>query len=595
MILQRLVQYYDRLAQEPAARGDLPVQGYSLQKVSFCIVLDAMGRLRQFQSLLDEGSRAPRPRQLLVPGQSKPSGSGINPGFLWDNAAYMLGIKPSDAKPQRTRASFEAFRDRHVALESTIASPAFRAVCEFLRRWDPDAAGQWMSELADITGSFGVFRLAEAQHYVHDDPIVVRYWAAQSDGGSNGPVGMSLVSGRHDRIARLHEPKIKGVRGAQTSGALLVSFNDDAYTSLGRVQGDNAPVSSEEAFKYANALNRLLASDRRRMLLGDMTVVFWAERPNPLENFVSDLFGDASPGESAEQSAEDRRQVEQVRLFLSQLRDGYRGAGPGEPDDAVPFFVLGLSPNASRIAVRLWMATSVGELKATLALHLRDIALTDGNAEPLVLRRLIQATGRAIVEPHGRVKYDADSCPPLLAGAVARAVLTGGPYPQSLLTAMLGRIRADGVVSHARVAGIKGCLVRNSRLRGNPLEVAVGLDTTKTDPAYVTGRLFALLEKAQEDSSDSDLNATIKDRYFSSASATPAVVFPRLIRLNAHHLAKLETPKKIFYEKQLGEIMSKIDGFAQHFTLEDQGLFAVGYFHQRQDLFTKKPREGDAS
>ena len=204
------------------------------------------------------------------------------------------------------------------------------------------------------------------------------------------------------------------------------------------------------------------------------------------------------------------------------------------------------------------------------------------------------ATGRADVDSRGNFKgYDTASISPLLAGAVARAVLTGGPYPQALLTAMLGRLRADGAMRRERFAAIKACVLRNSRFQGNPTEVTVALDPDRMDPAYVTGRLFALLEKIQSDSLGGDLNSTIKDRYFSAASTTPGLVFPRLIRLSQHHLAKLETGQKVYHERQLGEVMGKLSGFAHHLNVEEQGLFAIGYFHQRQDLFTKKNGKGE--
>jgi CRISPR-associated protein Csd1 len=216
---------------------------------------------------------------------------------------------------------------------------------------------------------------------------------------------------------------------------------------------------------------------------------------------------------------------------------------------------------------------------------------------PLMIRRIVLATGRAETDPKGRLKnYDADSVPPLLAGAVARAVLHGGPYPQMLLAAMINRLRADGIISHPRIATIKACIVRKSRLQGKRKEVPVALDVNRPDPPYVTGRLFALLEKIQSDSAGGALNTTIKDRYFSAASATPGTVFPRLIRLSQHHMAKMETGQKVYYEKLLGEAINKLDGFARHLNLEDQGLFAVGYFHQRQSLFTsKKKKEGETN
>jgi len=222
-------------------------------------------------------------------------------------------------------------------------------------------------------------------------------------------------------------------------------------------------------------------------------------------------------------------------VFLSQLREGHADGEPLAAEDGTRFCILGLSPNTSRISVRFWADSTVGEMKKRLKQHMQDIELV-GSREgdpPLMVRRIVLATGRAETDPRGRVKgYDSDSVSPLLAGAVARAVLTGGPYPEALLAAMINRIRADGVINQARVATVKACLVRNSRLKGNPKGVPVALDTGRSDPAYLTGRLFALLEKIQEDSVEGRLNATIKDRYFSSASATPGVVFPRLIRLS---------------------------------------------------------------
>jgi CRISPR-associated protein Csd1 len=596
MILQRLVEYYDRLAGDPQWADSLAKPGYSVQKISFCVVLEADGTLQQFQSLLDSNQKKQLPRQMLVPGQSKPSGSGINPCFLWDNAAYLLGFKPDDPKPTRTRETFEAFRDRHLEVEQGVMSPAFTAVCSFLRNWSPEKAIEYATDLKDTVSSFGVFRIAGAHAFVHDDPAVVTFWADHDVADPDAPRGLCLVSGQEGPIARLHEPKIKGVRGAQSAGALLVSFNDEAYKSFGKDQSYNAPVSTAATFKYTNALNHLLGRNDRRLSLGDATVVLWAGDRTPLEEYASEIFADAPPPPD-DAPVEDKRRAEQVRLFLSQIREGHAGDEAIRPEEATRFYVLGLSPNAARVSIRFWADSTVGEMKARLAQHMSDTALA-GSREgdpPLMIRRIVLATGRAEKDNKGRLKsYDADSVPPMLAGAVARAVLTGGHYPQTLLTAMINRLRADGIISHARVATIKACIVRNSRLQGQPKEIPVALDTNRTDPPYVIGRLFALLEKIQSDSTGGDLNSTIKDRYFSAASATPGIVFPRLIRLSQHHMAKMDTRQKVYYEKLLGEAMNKLDGFDRHLNLEDQGLFAVGYFHQRQDLFTsKKNKEGE--
>jgi len=594
MILQRLVEYYDRLARDRESAVLLPKPGYSLQKVSFCVVLEPDGTLQQFQSLLDAGGKRPLPRQLLVPGQAKPTGMGINPGFLWDNSAYLLGFKPDDPKPERTRASFEAFRERHLSLEPHVRSGAFRAVCAFLRGWSPETAASCAAELTDVVGNFGVFKIAGETGFVHDDTEVVDHWAAAQRDEPDGVHGRCLVTGSYEPIARVHEPKIKGVRDAQSSGASLVSFNEDAYTSFLKEQSYNAPVGVTAAFKYANALNYLLGRADRRMFLGDTTVVFWAEQPTPVEDFVSELWGD-SPPPSEDAPAEDKRRAEQVRLFLSQLREGRESTEAIDPGDRTRFYILGLAPNAARISVRFWVDTTIGELKERLRRHMSDVALVGARDSdpPLLVRRIVDATGRAETDAKGRVKsYDRDVIPKPLGAALVRAIATGAPYPLALLSAMIGRLRADGAITHPRIAAIKGCITRNRRLLGNLVEVPVGLDTQRAEPAYVTGRLFAILEKIQRDSADGELNSTIKDRYFSSASATPGVVFPRLIRLSQHHLAKLETGRRIYHDKQLGEVMDKLDGFSPHFGLEDQGLFAVGYFHQKQAFYRKKD-EGD--
>lgn len=597
MILQRLVEYYDRIAMDPALAAVLPKTGYSLQKISFCVVLEADGSLQQIQSMLSAGQKAPLPRQLLVPGQNKPPGSGLNPCFLWDNSSYMLGYRVDDPDPERTRSAFDAFKKRHLELQAEIASPAFDAVCAFLREWSPEKAAAMAGELGGIVGSFGVFRIAGQHAFAHEDPAAVAYWLASQtlDNESAGHAPATcLVTGNVGPVARLHEPKIKGVAGAQTSGALLVSFNNDAYTSYGKSQSFNAPVGASAVFRYANVLNYLLNNANRRLVFGDTTFVFWAERANALEDFVSDLFAD-SPPPSEGTPPEDRERLVKARQLLTELRAGYSSGS--NPDDLTRFFILGLSPNASRLSVRFWSDTSVRELSLNLSQHLRDMALSGyrDNEPPAILRRIVQATGRAEVDAKGHLRgFDGDSVSPFLAGAIARAVLTGAPYPQTLMSTMLRRMRSDGVVNHVRVAAVKACIARNSRIRGKSKEITVSLNTNRTDPAYVTGRLFALLEKIQADSAGGELNSTIKDRYFSSASATPAVVFPRLIRLSQHHMGRMEVGQKIYYERKLGEVVGKLDCFASHFVLEDQGLFAIGYFHQRQDLFTsKKDKQGE--
>jgi CRISPR-associated protein Csd1 len=593
MILQRLAEHYDRIV-APGHEEAIPAPGFSRQKISFCVVLEPDGRLNSLQSLLQPAGKRLVALPMNVLGQGKPSGQGINPCFLWDNAAYMLGWSsdpdPEEAQKKAARAAlgFEAFRKRHLQAEAEIAHPSFTAVCAFLRAWSPERAHDFESQLAEIATNFGVFRVAGEMNYVHDlVPAPTARGLTEEASESRETRGMCLVSGTAGVIARLHEPKIKGVVGSQPGGALLVSFNASPYESYGKSQSYNAPVSTAAVFKYTNALNYLLNRHDRRIPLGDSTVVFWADHANnPLEDSLSALFAEPFPDEGPVVE-EDLERIRQAKLLLTRLRDGTaESVEPERSDDGqlTKFFLLGLSPNASRISVRLWVEADAAELRRRLGQHLRDIALVGEKDDRLLtLRRIVDATGRAVKE---KVKqpFDTKAISPQLAGDLARSVLTGAAYPQSLLATMLRRIRSDGEVAYARVAAVKACLVRNARLRGNRLEVFVMLDKDNTGAAYCCGRAFALLEMIQKNSVEAELNKTIKDSYFSSASTTPALVFPRLCRLSQHHLAKLDTGLKIVRERELGEVLGKLSVFPRHLSIEDQGKFILGYFHQRQDL-----------
>lgn len=581
MILQKLVQYYDRQAAEP--NSDIAELGFSRQKISFTVVLNPNGTLVAIEDARREERGRAVPRLLVVPGQAKPSGSGINPGFLWDNAQYMFGFKPDDPRPERTQQAFKAFRDRHVALEGEIADDAFFAVCVFLREWTPDEAGRH-SGLPEIATAFGVFRVAGETEYIHERPKVRAYWLRQiTEADSDTPRAPSLISGDVQPIARLHEPKIKRVRGAQSSGATLVAFNADAYESYGKSQSYNAPVGVEDAFKYCTALDRLTTARERQIYLGDTTVVYWSERATPFEDEVFGVF--------ESQNAEDAATLDRLRGFFTRLRRAAAGASFENGD--TPFYVLGLSPNAARVSVRFWLTGTVQQFAERLGRHQSDLEL-DGapiNMPPITLQRILDQTARA-----------RDDIQPLLGGAVLRAVLTDGPYPTSLAAAVLRRIRADGqtggVNGHIRASILKPYLARKARLRKQQETLPMALDKNCPHAAYHLGRLFASLEKTQEDALGGDLNVTIKDRYFSSASANPVAAFPRLLRLHAHHLAKLGTEKrglKINREKLVQEICAHITAFPAHLPLDEQGLFFIGYYHQRQAFFTSKTADNETA
>jgi len=571
VILQALAKYYDRLAEDP--EQDVAPFGFSRQKIGFCVVLEEDGRLHDIETCGTVEDGRSRPEPLVVPGQSKPSGSGINACFLWDNTAYMLGHKKDDPKPKRTAQCFDAFRQKHIEAAKSIDDPALHAVATFLKQWNPASAESY-DAVQTMNQYFGVFRLRGQAQYVHQRPAALQHWQEQIAAADNENTSRCLVTGEHAPIARIQEPKIKGVAGGAQSAALLVSFNEYAYLSYGQEKNYTVPISEIAAFQYATALNRLLADRHRRTRIGDATVIYWTDAPTQAETFFGPAIGASQ--------AEDQQLADTVRAFLLRLSKGKAAVDElGNPK--TPFYVLGLSPNASRLSVRFWLASTIGELYEKLARHVADLEMAASPRDRLpTMRELLLETAR---EPK--------EIPPLLGGALMRAILTGGPYPEAFYIAVLRRIRADRRITYRRAAILKACLLRKYRNRPNPKEVPVSLDTTRTDIGYRLGRWFAVLEKVQEEASRNGLNATIRDRFFSSAMAAPASAFPRLIRLHQHHLGKIENiGRRKNLEILVQEVAEDVQTFPPHLNLDDQGLFAIGYYHQRQSLFTKRDQNG---
>ncbi len=585
MILQELEAYYRRIAAEGDQDGtsDLVMPGFSRQNITFCVDLLPDGTLATIRDERDATGKKPVSRKVLVLGSSKPSGQGINPCFLWDNTSYVLGFKPNDEKPERTRQTFEAFRQRHLDLQAVIDCPEFDAICNFLRDWQPERALEF-PVLNDLATGFGVFHIVGQEAYVHQIPKIQNWWLQQANVGADEPDSSAsmqcLLTGENRAIAKVHEPKIQGVNGAQSAGALLVSFNFKAAESYGREQSFVAPVSKEATFRYAVALNRLLErAGGRRVQIGDATTVFWTDKRAPIEgSFMGMIDGG---------DVEDQERNKQLQATLSRLSRGMYAEELGPPE--TQFFVLGLSPNAARLSVRFWWRGTIEQIAKNLGAHFDDLAIVKPPAAPEhpAAWQLLRETAR-----------EAKDIPPTLSGSLMRSILSGSDYSPQLLQSLLRRIKADGAVSPIRAAATKACLNRTYRLFPNrsPLtaRLEVSLNPDRPETAYQLGRLFAVLEKTQEDAFKGSVNATIKDRFFSAASATPAVVFPRLIRMNQHHVGKLEKDSyRIAADRRMQEVFARIDTFPSHLPMSEQGLFAIGYYHQRQDFFTKKGDTAD--
>lgn len=532
-----------------------------------------------------------------VPQQVKRA-VNVAANFLCDNSGYILG---ADLKgnPKRTQDTFAAFQELHRKVLIGVDDLGARAVLSFLQGWNPAGAADhpllepvWKDL---VSGGNIIFKLHDSTGFVHNRPAMKAVWERFHSAKESTETGQCLITGENGPIARLHA-NVKGVSGAQSTGAALVSFNLDAFTSYGKKQSLNAPVSEAAAFAYVTTLNYLLRSDRHHLRIGESTVVFWAETAGVEEDMIAELLNPGSTGvENIEESDEkrdaserhhDTRATRLVRDVLAHLAEGrlpLEGVPDVDPD--VRFFILGLSPNSARLSVRFWHEDTFGSLVERIGRHYTDMAITlpAWESGPFSIYRIVKETA-----PLGDMKRAA----PLLAGAFTRSVLLGAAYPQGLYTALLSRIRADHELTPPRAAVIKACLVRRARIQGyieKERMMTVSLNEQSTDQAYLLGRLFALLEKAQQDATPG-LNATIRDRYFGSASATPQAVFPVLLRLAQHHIAKAEYGGLM--DKRIEGVLAGLKGFPAHLNLEEQGLFVLGYYHQRQAFYTKKAAGG---
>lgn len=578
MILQALHSYYERMSTE--SNSGMPPYGTSMENISFALVLDADGTLRDIEDLREQEGKKLRPRKIEVPAAEKKA-SGIKPNFLWDTTKYVLG-KDHEKKQVRTDQCHAAF----VALIKTYCSGpdlGLAAVLKFLEIEDKDISK--FQNYEEVIGSNVAFRIEGERGFVHERPAARRAWAACLGQREKSLLGQCLITGECDKpIARLH-PSVKNVRGAQSSGASIVSFNFSAVESYGKEQSINAPVSLEAAFSYVTALNYLLdPKNRQKVTIGDATVVFWAERSSPAEDFLADIF-DPVPGSSASEVVTDRQTSAKIYDLLQAIRSGRHAVDiVPDLDESVRFFLLALAPNAARLSIRFWEIDTVGGLLHKIGRFFCDLEIVrqyDSEPEFPPLWRLLCQTATL---------NKSENISPVLGGAMARAMLTGARYPQSLLPTVLGRIRAEHQVTYYRAALIKAFLTRNTQM-----EVPVSLDPARTDRPYLLGRLFAVLEKTQEEAVPG-ANATIKDRYLGSASATPGQVFHMLLKNSANHVAKLRKDSEksklaFYYDTMVQDIMSAFSEFPTTQSAEEQGLFMIGYYHQRKDFFTKKNKE----
>lgn len=578
MILQSLMQYYESLAEE----GKVPRMGWCHAKVSCAIDLNEDGQVKAIIPLKESEMFGKKevwvPKQMNVP-QMVVRSSGISANFLCDNSKYMLGID-SKGTSQRIKECFMAARDKHCSILQDSEGRMAKAIIRYFETWNPDNAdvnpvikAHW----EDLTDGGNLIFCLKSE-YAQEDEEIKKIWHIYQENNSGLVDGICLVTGEKAEISRIHRG-IKGVPGAQSSGAALVSFNAPAFESYGKEQSYNAPVGKYAEFAYTTALNYLLSDKNYTFRLGDSMVVYWAESAQTqyqdlLKNFLN-------PG------IDNQKELEKV---FGNLKNGLAvDIDDVKIDLNQRFYILCLAPNAARLSIRFFYENSFGNILTNLSKHYERMAIVkpEWKNEYLSIQEMLTETGNNKLKDKKLVSN--------MASLVLRDILMDDRYPTGLYTEVLARIRAEqGGITYGRAAIIKAYLIKNYNMKEG--EKYMGLNEKCNEQAYVLGRLFAILELIQKDANPG-INSTIKDRYFNSACATPASVFPILIKLKNSHLKKIErgsTGLKIQYEKTITELMGKLNmaetqiGFPRRLSLEEQGKFMLGYYHQVQKRYEKK-------
>lgn len=624
MLLKSLYDYYDILARDN--KSNIPLEGYSSAQISYLIEISEDGeweintRKKRIEINTKKGKTSEKfvPVSEIVPEQLKRSGTHAPAYFLCDNSKYVFGIsKEKNTPPKLFKQQFESFKNLHFEILKDVDDEGVKAVLNFLENWNVEKAEEILAEkysgnIEDfLQGANFVFRLEDNDEFIHEREKIREAWFKYKNNNVKSKIGQCLITGQETQIAKLHG-NIKNIKGANSTGAAIVSFNIPSFISYDKEQSYNAPVGIESAFKYTTALNYILRNDSpQKTYLGNITIGYWAKFTELIENeqeHYEIIKTGLNPPKQAEGSEKKFKQ------FWEDLLDGKRIAEIQDNiKENVQFYILGLSPNNARVSIRFFYHNlTFGNFIYRLAEHYEDMKLKGRKFDSIPIWKILDE----IIPKNSKNKNHND----LLNGKVLHSIITGEKYPENFLTTVLTRIKHEQddkekyiySITPERVAIIKGYLIRKARKDNNEelkevLTVSLNEDTKNT--AYRLGRLFAMLERiqianAKKDNPKKELNSTIKDRFFSSASSSPKTVFPNLLNLAQNHLSQLGKKNKgkgleIYFQKQLGEIIQGIEavrsetdmGFPVTMDMQEQGLFVLGYYQQR---FSKKNDEKEA-
>lgn len=608
MILQELMKLYEKLVQDERKLRDGEVfpPGFSKEGIGFRIVISEKGEFITLEDLREKRDKKLFPAYCVVPKWDGKRAAGIRPYFLWDNCKYILGRERKGKNPEAQKA-FLSYIDEvcAVAGEKPCSIEAVERFIQDKSQQKRLLGHENATELIESQSFIG-FAIQDMQYtLLTDEEYIKDVWriylrkldeeAAEVERILFGnkekkeseeiekrhqmPVlNIDLITGEKGPVYPLH-PTIK--RTIVTGGKNdipFVSFNADSFCSYKKKKSYNAPVSRKTAFSFTTAINYLMSSDKHNLRIGDVRTLYWAEKNTDMETMFGMLMGSYTVPQVADDS---------LSIFLKSMKKGV--LPPELDDDNTDFFILGLSQNAARVVVKYWYRNTVSRISRNLFEHLADTAIVGPeNMGVPTVRALLRQTA---------INSDDDKIPSPAVSAFYRSVLQGYPYPQTALALLLNRMRHEQddprrriyKIGYYRAAFIKAILNRNYKK-----ELSMALDLDRKEPAYLCGRLFAVLEKIQRNALGENLNTTIKDRYFSTASTSPQVVFPQLIRLSQNHLKKIKGTNKgltVNMEKMLQSIVTGLQQFPAILDIKGQGEFAIGYYHQVQDFYTKKNKQ----
>ncbi len=577
MILQALYDYYQRKAANP--ESCIAPEGFEWKEIPFIIVIDQEGNFLALEDTREGDGKKKKAKQYRLPKSVGRQGSNswMTSCLLWDHYGYVVGHARSESEKDQAMAEKQmlSFIKRIQELPVDVkGDEGVMAVIRFYENGEYEKvkdAENW-DECTKIVGCNMSFRLDGEADIVPCRDAVRVYVESLIGDGDDDVTGLCLVTGKKAEIARIHSNT-----PINKDSKKFVSFQKGSgYDSYGKEQAFNAPICKSAEFAYTTALNMLLGKEsKNKVQVGDAVTIFWSQKQDSFEDDFSAFFGYRKDDPDAD-----------VRAVKALYEGVY--AGHSDMDSDTRFYVLGLAPNSARISVRFWHTGTIEEFAGNIRQHFDDLEVIRGPKDSghFSMFWLLSAMAH-----EGKV----DNVPPNLSGQIFRSVITGSLYPITMLQQAIRRIHATQDVTRVQASMLKAYLNRFSRIyKTKEKEINVALDPTNDNSGYRLGRLFAVLEKIQEEASPG-INATIRDRFYGAASSTPVTVFPQLLKLKNHHLAKLENAgRRVNFERMLAGVFDGIGTtMPSHLSMEDQARFAIGYYHQRQDFFRKKDSENN--